>query len=141
MSRERKRNRLLLPVLLLAGLLALAGCKGGALPEGMEEDAVLAAGEEVLSYVVDGEYEQLYQRLRTDVQAGLSAQALQESFQPALDQVGAFEKIDKTLVTSAQDPEPQAIAVFLCDYEKAQLRVRIAFDPDMELIGMEIQEQ
>ena len=136
-----KKRRLILSALLLSCVCILAGCRGNALPEGMEEDAVLAAGEEVLNYVVDGDYEQLYQRLREDVQAGLSAQSLQESFQPSLDKIGPFEKIDKTLVTSAQDPEPQAIAVFLCDFEKTQLRVRIAFDPDMELIGLEIQEQ
>lgn len=136
-----KKRQLVLPALLLACMLILVGCKGNALPDGMDEDTVLAAGEEVLSYVVDGDYEQLYQRLRQDVQEGLSAQSLQESFQPSLDKIGAFEKIDKTLVTSAQDPEPQAIAVFLCDFEKTQLRVRVAFDPDMELIGLEIQEQ
>ena len=36
-------------------VLTLAGCKGKPLPDGMEEDAVLAAGEEIVQQLTDGD--------------------------------------------------------------------------------------
>ena len=37
-------------------VLTLAGRKGKPLPDGMEEDAVLAAGEEIVQQLTDGDY-------------------------------------------------------------------------------------
>ena len=34
----------------------LAGCQGKALPEGMDEDALLEAGKDVMLLVVQGDY-------------------------------------------------------------------------------------
>ena len=49
-------------LLLLAMLLALAlsGCRGNELPDGMDEDKVSSAGLAVMSQLTKGEYEEVY---------------------------------------------------------------------------------
>ena len=64
-----KRKFLLLMLALLCGC-ALAGCKGKALPEGMEEEKVLAAGQEIVDLLVAGDCQSVYDRLRPDVRYG-----------------------------------------------------------------------
>ena len=65
----RKKFALLLAA--LAALFLLSGCKvsGNPLPEGMEEETVLEQGREVVSLLNAGEYQTVYDRLRSDAQA------------------------------------------------------------------------
>lgn len=49
-------------------VLTLASCKGKPLPDGMEEDAVLAAGEEIVQQLTDGDYSAVLAQFRSDIQ-------------------------------------------------------------------------
>ena len=64
---------------LAAGLcvLMLASCKGKPLPDGMEEDAVLAAGEAVVQQLTDGDYSAVLAQFRSDIREGLTAEQIQ----------------------------------------------------------------
>ena len=55
---RKKVCLLLLLAMLLA--LALAGCRGNELPDGMDEDKVSSAGLAVMSQLTKGEYEEVY---------------------------------------------------------------------------------
>ena len=54
---RKKVCLLLLLAMLLA--LALAGCRGNELPDGMDEDKVSSAGLAVMSQLTKGEYEEV----------------------------------------------------------------------------------
>ena len=61
---------------------------------------------------------------------------------PATDGLGEPKEVTDTMVTGVTDTdEPHAIAVIRRKYEKKSVYFRIAFDPDMELIGMEIKKK
>ena len=51
-------------------VLMLAGCKGKPLPDGMEEDAVLAAGEAVVQQLTDGGLLRRAGAVRSDIREG-----------------------------------------------------------------------
>ena len=108
----------------------------------MEEDAVLSAGLGVMDQLIRGEYDAVYEALRSDVRETASTAALQELMDTATDGLGEAKEVTDTMVTGVTDTdEPHAIAVIRRKYEKKSVYFRIAFDPDMELIGMEIKKK
>lgn len=125
--------------------VALTACavKGNDLPDGMDEDTVLSAGREVASALVGGDYDAVFERLREDVAAQTDVAALAELMQSASDGLGEAEYIEDTLVTGVtdKDTEPHAIAVIYWKYEKKNVMFRVAFDTDMQLIGLEIKKK
>ena len=98
-------------------LVILAGCRGNELPDGMDEDKVSSAGLAVMSQLTKGEYEEVYDALREDVREQTSADAIEE-------------------MTDAD--EPHAIAVIGAKYDKKSVVFRIAFDTEMNLIGLDV---
>ena len=131
------RRKLFWPAAVLLGLFLLAGCKGKPLPDGMEEDAVLSAGREVVELLVAGDCQSVYDRLRPDVRDSTTVEAISQLLTETLDGAGDYREEGNTLVTGITDgEEPQGIAVIYCKYSKKNIRFRIAFDPDMELIGL-----
>ena len=136
----RKKRR---AAALAAGLcvLMLASCKGKPLPDGMEEDAVLAAGEAVVQQLTDGDYSAVLAQFRSDIREGLTAEQIQTQVETATEKAGQYRKLDDTLVTGRQEPEPHGIAVISCKYTKDSVMFRVAFDPEMELIGLEVSKR
>ena len=71
-------------------VLTLAGCKGKPLPDGMEEDAVLAAGEEIVQQLTDGDYSAVLAQFRSDIREGLTAEQLQTQVETATQKAGQY---------------------------------------------------
>ena len=92
-------------LLLLAMLLALAlsGCRGNELPDGMDEDKVSSAGLAVMSQLTKGEYEEVYDALREDVREQTSADAIEEMMDTATEGRGSFKKVKDSMVTGVTD--------------------------------------
>lgn len=127
--------------LLFAGVLALlmlSGCEGRPLPEGMDEETLLSGGQEVVEQLMQGDYQQVYDRFREDIRAGLTVDNVKNLMETGVDGAGDFKKIKDTLATGSTEGEEHGIAVIYCEYTKEDVRYRVAFDPDMNLIGLEI---
>jgi len=128
--------------ILLALLVPLTACRGNPLPKGMEEQALLAAGREVALALVDGDYETVWERLRPDVAESTGPEQLQELVLRQLDGAGVYKEIESTMATGqASDGESYGVAVLYCAFSKKDVVFRVAFDPDMALIGLEIRPQ
>ena len=134
----RKRGYLIASLAMLL-LLVLSGCKGNKLPDGMDEDKVSSAGLSVMSQLTKGEYEEVYDALREDVRAQTSAEAIETMMDAATDGRGSFKKVKDSMVTGVTDAdEPHAIAVIGAKYDKKSVVFRIAFDTEMNLIGLDV---
>ena len=59
-----KRRLMALALLAALCLPLLAGCGGKKLPQGMDEEALLEAGREIVSLLNQGSYQEVYDRLR-----------------------------------------------------------------------------
>ena len=128
-------------LLLLAMLLAfaLAGCRGNELPDGMDEDKVSRAGLSVMSQLTKGEYEEVYDALREDVRAQTSADDIESMMERATEGRGHFKKVKDSMVTGVTNTEEvHGIAVIRAKYDKKSVIFRIAFDPEMNLIGLDV---
>lgn len=119
-------------------LLCLAGCEGKPLPDGMDEETLLSSGQEVVDLLIGGEYQQVHDRFRSDIQDGLTVDNVKNLMETETKDAGTFEKVKDTLATGSTEGEPHGIAVIYCEYTEKNVRFRVAFDPDMALIGLEI---
>lgn len=129
----------------LSGLLCLSllcGCKGSALPAGMDEDALLEAGQTVMLLLVDGDYDAVHAAFREDVAENLSAGDIEALVAKQLGGAGDYRQISGRMTTGqSSNGEDYGVAVLYCDFTKDNVLFRLAFDPDMALIGLEVKKQ
>ena len=135
------KKRLFLAV--LGGLLLLSGCKvsGNPLPGGMEEKAVLEQGREIVALLNEEDYQEVYDRLRTDARETSSPEDIQSYMDERLDKAGAYKSEDEAMATGQKikaTGEEYGTAVFYCKHEKKSMMYRIAYSTDMELMGIQI---
>ncbi len=122
-------------------LMLLAGCSAQEeetepLPESMDQETVLAAGEEILNQLLDGEYEAVYGEFREDIRANLTVESVQELIESETQEAGTYEGIEKADTIGSTEGEEHGIARFLCNFSEEDVAINLAFDPDMELIGL-----
>ena len=129
-------------------MLLLCACgtpEGNPLPEGMDEAAVLTAGEAIVADLNAGNWQTVYDLLRDDAKAATgSPDAIQTLMEGVLKKTGAFKQIETSMATGQtlkESGEPYATAVFYCKHEKNQAMYRIAFSTEMELIGLAVKKQ
>ena len=111
---KKTKKKIGLPLAALALLLLCTACavKGNPLPKGMEEDAVLSAGLGVMDQLIRGEYDEVYEELRSDVRDATTASALEDVMDTATDGLGAPKEVTDTMVTGVTDTdEPPASAL------------------------------
>ena len=141
----KKRILTLLCILCTALVLCACTVTGNPLPDGMDETALLAAGEEIIADLNAGNWQEIFDQLREDAQTSTgSPAAIQAHMESVLAKVGPFEKLKDTMVTGQtvkETGEKYATAVFYCEHDKNQAMYRIAFSTDMELIGLQVTKQ
>ncbi len=144
MKKTRTRNLLLLVLTLILSIGLLSGCsnQGNPLPEGMDEETVLAEGRKVVALLVDGDYQSVVDQLRPDVAATVTAEQVEGAMAEAK-KAGEYV-MESDCITTGQTiketGEKYGEAVIMAKHEKKIVRYRIAFDPEMNLIGLEIRK-
>lgn len=127
---------------LVMALLLLAGCQGSPLPGGMEEEALLEAGRDVVLLLVGGDYEAVHAALRPDVAETVAAEDIQSLVLQQTDGAGVYKQIESSMVTGqSSGGEDYGVAVLYCEFDRKDAVFRLAFDPDYALIGLEVKQQ
>lgn len=126
----------------------LAGCVGNKpvpLPEEMDEKTVVAAGEEVLELLLEEKYEEVAAMFREDIRtqpgkeitADIIKQLVEEKIIP--EESGFFDKIIDSYAEGVEGAsEPHGVAVVHTQYTRDKVGFGIAFDLEMNLIGLSI---
>ena len=128
--------------LLLLLILLLCGCQGNPLPDGMEEASLTEAGRSVVLQLVRGEYDAVRESFREDVRESITADQLRTLLLQQTDGAGVYRQIESTMVTGqSSDGERYGVAVLYCEYSEDDVLFRVAFDKNLELIGLEIRKQ
>ena len=134
---KRTMHRLALGLAALLMLSLLSGCRGTPLPEGMDEEELLSAGQEVVELLVAGEYQAVYDLFREDIRSTLTVEQIQALFQEMLEEAGALEGLDDSRVQGSTEGEPHGIAELYYDFAHDTVRFRVAFDLELQLIGVD----
>ena len=144
------RRWMALGCLVLGLCMLLAGCTSSTpLPEGMDEETVIAAGQEVLDELLAGEYDKVQSRIREDIRNQQGKEITVDVIKQLVDEyivpeeLGEFEEVSSSAAEGVADPEsePHGVAVFHCEYKKEKVAFGFAFDVDMNLIGLSIARQ
>lgn len=140
----KKKFALLLAA--VSALLLLSGCRvsGNPLPEGMEEDTVLEQGREIVALLNGGDWQEVYDRLRSDAQETSSPEAIQSYMEERLEKAKAYVKETEAMTTGQKlkdTGEEYGTAVIYCKHEKKSIMYRVAYSVDMELMGIEARVQ
>lgn len=139
----RTARRVIGAALALILVLALTGCSGKPLPEGMDEETLLDAGREIVTLLNEGDYQGVYDRMRADGQEASTVDDVREAMENLLDEVGPYVKENDTLATgqTLDSGEEYGTAVFYCKHEKKNVVYRVAFSAEMELMGFTVGKQ
>lgn len=125
----------------MALLLSFTACRGEALPEGMDEGALLTAGQEVLLLLVGGEYETVHGLLREDQRALVNAEKIRKETATQLDDAGVYKQIEDRMTTGQIiKGEHYGVAVLYCEFSEEDVLVRIFFDRDLTLVGFSLDQ-
>ncbi|MEA4822936.1 MAG: DUF3887 domain-containing protein [Clostridiaceae bacterium] len=126
--------------LLACGLclvLLLAACQTGALPEGMDKDAVCERGMAVVDVINTGDYDAMVHELREDLRPQLTADDLRKAWDEKLTSLGGFKEYQLIqAVGTKTDGVPYAVVVLNCAYENGTATFTLSFDTDYQLAGM-----
>lgn len=125
---------------MILAILCACAPKGNPLPQGMEEEAVLSAGREIVSLLNQGSYEEVSNRLRQDAGQGVSAEEIGNYMDAVLRKAGEYQRETGAMATgqTLDSGEAYATAVFSCRHQTKTAVYRIAFDQEMTLMGLEI---
>ena len=139
-------RKIALLLAVLGALLLLSGCKvsGNPLPEGMEEETVLEQGREVVAMLNGGEWQEVYDLLRSDARETSSPETIQSYMEERLEKAKAYVKETEAMATGQKlkdTGEEYGTAVIYCKHEKKSVMYRVAYSVDMELMGIEVKVQ
>lgn len=123
-------------------LLVLTGCRGRALPGGMDQEELLRAGVDVVELIAGGDLQEVHNRLRSDVAGTVSLEDLRKATENGLEGAGTYRYVESSMTTGqSSDGEEYGVAVLYCRFAGARVLFRVAFDPEMNLIGLEVRRQ
>ena len=121
--------------------LLLSGCQlNEPLPDGMDEQALIAAATEVRELIFAGKYEEVTNRFRPDVREdnGITVDKVKSLVEVYANpkEIGTLKKVNKTTVAGNNEGEDHGIVVFECEFTEKKVGVGISFDMDMNLLGI-----
>ena len=145
----KKLTALFLAVVTALSLLMLTGCtpggtpEGTPLPEGMNEETVIAEGRKIVKMLVDEQYFEIVDLMRPDVAAGVAPGNIKELMENVVKKAGTNVTEDSAMATGQENKdagEPLGEAVIFGKHEKKQVRYRIVFDTQMNLVGLQVRK-
>ena len=126
----------------------LTGCvtnKAVPLPEEMDEDVVVAAGQDVLQLLLDEKYDEVAAMFREDIRTQPGKEITGEVIEQLLyqqilpEESGVFMEILESYGEGVEGAsEPHGVAVIHTQYSKDKVGFGIAFDLEMNLIGLSV---
>lgn len=136
MTKRNKRLAGLLTVLILT-MGILGGCGGEKLSDQFDEDAIKAKTVEAIGYFNEREYQKILDMGDQQMKNSLTKEQFAEAVDPYLDKCGAFEKIEKEIVTGTTDKETgkkYALEVAVGKYADGKIQFTVGFDTEMQLV-------
>ncbi len=139
---------------LVAGLgllmaMLLSGCASETpIPEDVDEQALLAVGQEAFDLLIADEFETLCDRIRDDIvtQVEVTPEKIQKQMDVDEQQYGKLKKV-KEIWTSGVPADEESkieehvIVWYECQYEEQRLVYGFSFDLDLNLIGMSVNRE
>ena len=138
-----KKIRVLALTLVLALALALTGCRGAKpLPEGMDLEETGAAGRELATMLMEGDYQGVLDKFDPDMlkEYEITTETLSE-LMAATKECGAFKEITDTVCVGAEAKDFEgtfASVTVYCEHEEDDVIYVFSLDTDLSLLGFQL---
>lgn len=113
--------------------LALAGCGGTKLPDGVTEEAATGWAQQTVEALNAKDYESLTKQMTEDMQKAMSQDTLAKAWEPYYEAVGAFDKIEKTTLVTK---DGYVVAVVQAVYANQKAVFTLSYTPNGLLGGL-----
>ena len=130
----------LISVLLLV-TLSLSGCTTPPLDPAFTEDKVLSSAQEMIALLNERDYDSAAELFSDRLAAAIPRDTLSVTFDPILDNLGAFETVKDSIAYGATDEasgDAYAVAIVVCKYANGSAQYTLSFDKAYQLIGIYI---
>ncbi|MEO7135754.1 MAG: alpha/beta fold hydrolase [Vicinamibacterales bacterium] len=118
--------------ILLAMALAVAS-SASATTQQIDQVALVARAQEVVARLVSGDVQPLLHTLTEKMQAAVDANGLQRLIPSLVAQVGPFQS---QIVARFESQGVMRVVLVSCEFERATVEIRVAFDPLDRLAGI-----
>ena len=129
--------------------MLLSGCASETpIPENIDEQALLAAGQEVFDLLIADEFETICDRIRDDIvtQVEITPEKIQKQMDVDEQQYGKLKKVNEIWTSGVpadeeSNIEEHVIVWYECQYQEQRLVYGFSFDLDLNLIGMSVNRE
>lgn len=132
----KKRIISLLCALVLG--LGLCACENTPLPEGFDQDEVLAQAEQVVDLMEARDYERVSAMFSEELLAELDAEALEAAADEFMVSLGDFVKVATRQVMGQKDDilGDYAVVIIVCEYANDSASYTVSIDSDGKVCGL-----
>lgn len=135
-----RKHRGLVPLLSLIAVLALvlSGCASKGVPEGFEEETVIANAKEVVMLMSARDYAGVADRFSASMKAALPGDALETAVDAMLANLGTFKEYRSVVAGSGDNPTigKFAVVVIKAAYDNGEVTYTISIDKEGKLTGL-----
>ena len=122
-------------------MLTLTACGGSELPDGMNADELIAAGQNVALLLVEEKYEAVYDLLREDQRGDITVDDIRSLVSGELAGAGEYKQIEKRMTTGTKEKGVRyGVAMFYCDFSEEDVLIRVCFDAQLQLVGFSLMQ-
>ena len=120
-------------------MVALAGCGSTTVPlaDVFQQEQLEQQTMQIVDWLNEGEYEQVYETFRDDMKEALPVDELKSACMETYGDAGSLVQVSSTVVNGQKiEEEDYAVVMIKVQYEKQIVTFQVGYDADMKVVGL-----
>lgn len=120
-------------------MVVLAGCGSTTVPlaDVFQQEQLEQQTMQIVDWLNEGEYEQVYETFRDDMKEALPVDELKSACMETYGDAGSLVQVSSTVVNGQKiEEEDYAVVMVKVQYEKQVVTFQVGYDADMKVVGL-----
>lgn len=120
-------------------MVVLAGCGSTTVPlaDVFQQEQLEQQTLQIVDWLNEGEYEQVYETFRDDMKEALPVDELKSACMETYGDAGSLVQVSSTVVNGQKiEEEDYAVVMVKVQYEKQVVTFQVGYDADMKVVGL-----
>lgn len=138
MSKEMKKW-IAISVLTIMMIVSMTGCGSTtvSLAEAFSQEQLEQQATQIVDWLNEGAYEQVYETFREDMKEALPVEELKSACEETYGNAGAVKQVSNIVVNGQKiDGVDYATVMLRVEYENQQVTFQVGYDTDMKVVGL-----
>lgn len=126
-------------VIMVLLMVVLAGCGSTTVPlaDVFQQEQLEQQTLQIVDWLNEGEYEQVYETFRDDMKEALPVEELKSACMETYGDAGSLVQVGSTVVNGQKiEEEDYAVVMVKVQYEKQVVTFQVGYDADMKVVGL-----